>query len=84
MPRPLAKPTAYRIGDDQVRGSLQCGISARHLTAVGHFRQIGILPTLTDVRFAPKADTRTLASVCPLSADIVAKVENCPVTIFPP
>src|SRR5262249_27840800 len=25
-------------------------------------------------RFAPKADKRTLASICPLSADIVAKV----------
>jgi hypothetical protein len=31
-----------------------------------------------DVRFAPKADKKQIISVCPLSADFVAKVVDGP------
>ena len=36
------------------------------------------------IRFALKADKRAEVSLSPLSADIVVKVQNCPVIIFPP
>jgi hypothetical protein len=34
--------------------------------------------------FGPKDDAPTWSSSGPLWADIVAKVQNCPVIIFPP
>jgi len=47
-----------------------------------HFRQIGTAPTLTHVRFAPKADMRTLASICPLCANSVINAVQQTVLYF--
>ena len=39
LPQPGTSVAAYPIGEDQVRGSLQCGISTRLMTAVGQSRR---------------------------------------------
>jgi hypothetical protein len=38
------------------RRLLQCEISVRSMSALGHFRQTETLPALGHVRFGPKAD----------------------------
>jgi hypothetical protein len=40
--------------------------------------------SLADVRFAPESGQIADIPGCPLCADIVVKVQNCPVIIFPP
>ena len=60
---------SYRIGADQVRGSLQCGILVWHVSALGHKRTCALQKVMSalppkadmcsatrDVRFGPKAD----------------------------
>jgi hypothetical protein len=47
-------------------------------------READIDRLLEHVRFAPESGHEIDAQACPLSADIVAKVQNCPVIIFPP
>jgi hypothetical protein len=51
---------------------------------LGHSRPSGRCHTIVHVTFTPKADKRTDVSLSLLCADIVAKVQNCPVIIFPP
>ena len=59
---------------------LRCGISIRRMTAVGHSR-----PTRSKShdRACPLCPRKRTNPVCLLCADIVVKVQNCPVIIFP-
>lgn len=41
------------------RSLLRCGISSRLMTAVGHSRQIDMLPAVEHVRFAPESRDRS-------------------------
>jgi hypothetical protein len=43
-----------------------------------------LTPSLGHVRFTPQSGQIADMSVCPLRADILVKVQNCPVIIFPP
>jgi hypothetical protein len=47
---------AYRIGEVQVRGSLQCEISARLMPATGHFR-LSCLPTASFIHVGCSPDS---------------------------
>lgn len=47
---------AYRIGEDQVRGALQCGILTRLMTAVGHSRRSDGRKASPNVRYAFNGD----------------------------
>src|SRR5215831_13378804 len=48
------------------------------MSALGHFRRIGVLPTLAACRFAPKADMRELTATCLLSANGQEGAPSCP------
>src|SRR5215470_16411172 len=63
---------AYCIGEDQVRGSMQCGISIRR-------RSFATVPRAHDVRFSPEAEIggtaqRRPSLLCPLPSGIAAAV----------
>ena len=59
---------AYRFGEDQVRGSLRCGISVRPMTALGHLR-----PTVAK----PHARVRPLHPKSGLMADVSIRSALC-------
>jgi hypothetical protein len=59
---PVTGVAAYRIGEDQVRASLQCEISARLTSAAGHFDRSSRFCLRVDVRFAPKASDSSTRS----------------------
>ena len=58
LPQPGTSMAAYRIGEDQVRGSLQCGISTRLMTAWVNRYRFGRDHLSTNVRFPSNADRK--------------------------